>query len=189
MQQQEKTGWEPKSKLAGILTFIALIFVGVCVGIVLCRLMAPNSDTANFVSVMMLPISVVAGALVWQGILIVYLSFKLGGLFLKGFKKGGVKAALSQKAEGFPPYPPGTSAFVFVSVSVCLIAGVVVAFTRNAQSFLSVVGLYGFTGLAYGLLQRYLVRAGYFVAFESVAGSPVDDKDTVSQREDQKTIE
>ena len=181
MQQQKETGWEPKSKLAGVLTFIALIFVGVCVGIALCRLMAPNSDTANFASVMMLPISVVVGALVWQGILMVYLSFKLGGSFLKGLKKGGLKTAFRQKVEGIPPFPPATSVFVLVSFIVCLIAGVVVASTPSARNFFGVVGSYVITGLAYGLLQRYLARAGYFVAFESDVGSPVNDKDRVAQ--------
>lgn len=165
-----------KSMGAGIFVFTVLIFAGAFIGLLLQKFIAPDSKAANFISVAMLPISVALGALIWQGILIIYIGMKIGRATLKGYKKGGIKAAFQEKIEGFPSFPPGTFIFVVVSSMICLIAGVAVAFVPEVTSFFGTIALYLFIGIVYGFIQRHLVRAGYVVMFDAEVGGSVPDR-------------
>lgn len=176
MTEQSNNQWELKSRGAGILVFLVLIFAGALIGLLLQKLIAPDSKAANAISVAMLPISVVLGAMIWQVLIIIYIGMKIGRATLKGFKKGGIKAAFQQKIEGFPPFPPRTFVFVVVSSMICLIAGVAVAFVPEVASFFGTITLYLIIGMIYGFIQRHLVRAGYIVMFESEGVAPVPDK-------------
>ena len=76
MATQKNTYWEPKSKLAGFFVFFILIVAGVCAGLLLQKLTAPDSKAANVISVAMLPASVVIGAIAWQVIIIIFIFIK-----------------------------------------------------------------------------------------------------------------
>jgi hypothetical protein len=158
--------WEIKGRAASALVFLLLIAGGALAGLVLGWAIGAGSDFSRVTGILLLPVSAVVGVLLWQLIVKIYLVSHIGRGLVKGFRQGGLDGALKAKIDPVRTHPPGTFIFVLVPLVVCLVGGILVGFTPTDRGFLSVVGLYLLTGLLYGLLQRRLVRKGYYVILQ-----------------------
>ena len=146
----------PPSQWVTGLVFFGFFFGGGYGGIQLARALAPASGLAEFVSFLAFPGAFVIGLVAWAGAAMPAAIRRLAGLARK--ESGPASAARES-----PPrtIPPGSFAFVPVSLIVTVPAGVVVAALSTTWSFVWVACLYAALGLCFGVGCWRLARSGY----------------------------
>ena len=156
---------EPKPWMEGLRLFLligSLFFGGMYLGIYLAGILAPESDWATAVGFFMLPLSFMIGWKAWYVAATAALAKRLfRALFQALLGKGLRQVARESLADLEGKAPPGTNAFVMVSFSVSLIAGTLIGLSPDASSLPQCLGVTVAAGLAYGVLLRWLARAGH----------------------------
>ena len=156
---------EPNPWLEGLRLFLligALFFGGMYLGLFLAGILAPESDWAAAVGFFVLPLSFMVGWKAWYAAATAALGKRLlKALFQVLRGKGLQQAAQESLADLEGQAPPGTNTFVMVSFSASLIAGGLIGLSPDAAGLPQCLGVMVAAGLGYGLLLRWLARAGY----------------------------
>lgn len=177
--QLDEKGWQPKSQLAGIGVFLALLVVGGTLGALLSQFILYGEKFANVVSIAMLPCAVLISTGLWQLVFKVVVVAHIARTSREAYKRGGMDAALSEKPQAIKSAP---ALFIFPLVYTLLgvIAGFLVSLQEtNISGFITVI-LYTAIGMAYGIFHRRLVKKGYIVIFGEE--EPETDDSDVRQR-------
>ncbi len=160
--QDETQGnsWSSSLRLLGLIA--VLFFGGLSGGLLLAQQLAPGSDWARFVGFFMLPLSMILGWKAWHAVAAAAMGKRLIKTLFGVLRGKQLQEAAQESFEDLKgKAPPGTNAFVTVSLMVSAVCGVLIGLAPGAADFFITFGVVTGTGLAYGLLLRWLARAGH----------------------------
>ncbi len=130
-----------------------LFFGGIAVGIAATCLLAPNSETAAFVSFLMLPVSFGFGMVLWYGMARAITPRLLGRALVKSLRTRELYDSIREELTNFEYRTfSGTRIFVPITVGISFIAGCIVSCCPTAGEFEVVITTYTSIGLAYSML-------------------------------------
>lgn len=158
-----QTGW--KRALEIFLLLAVLLFGGMAVGRWTAAILAHDHALAVFIGSFMLPLSLGIGMTMWYSIAHTVILSRLTKAVWTHWRAGRSDAqfrdSVKESLQGLRvDAPPGTFVFVPVSLVVCFIAGVLIAFAPAVSSRWLAIGICTGMGLAYGLLLWRLARSG-----------------------------
>ena len=174
--QLDENGWQPRSILAGVGVFLALLVGGGVLGSLLSQFVLDGEKFVNVVSIAFLPCAVLIGTGLWQLVLKVVVVAHIAKTSREAYKRGGMDAALSEKPRAMKSAP---ALFIFPLVYTLLgvIAGFLISLQETKISGFIAVVLYAAVGMAYGIFHRRLVKKGYIVIFEEESDLHTNDSD------------
>jgi hypothetical protein len=136
---------------------MVLFFGGGVAGIALAKAIAPQSAVGVVAGFLMLPAAFIAGFYTWLGI-------ALFDALVKFVRRGRPRAAPSA-ATGPPApalaVPPGSLGFLFTSLLISLMVGLVLAFLSTKMASSMALAAVVLAGTGYGMLCWILARSGY----------------------------
>src|SRR5690606_37215227 len=115
-----------------------LLLGGAAAGVGLAQWLAPDSYAASFLSFFVLPVSIIASLVAWQGVTLIFLFARLLS-HRKRALPADVNATLRRKAVIVLPIPP----------LICTPAGVLVGLL--GESVIAATALFAAVGIGYGL--------------------------------------
>jgi len=150
-----------RSAFSEIVLFLALFGGGGASGYFAAGALAPGSELAAFVGLVMLPVGFALGISAWQGlvVLIVVPRF-LWGLIRNRRERDLRRAAEASLKQFRNTRPPGAWVFVPVCFGVAAAAGLLMALSPAAQAKIVTVAACAFLGLVYGAILWRLARSG-----------------------------
>lgn len=134
------------------LTIIGLLIGGAVLGILLADWIAPGSSLAMPLSALLFPASIILGFFGWLGLAILHLPIAIFRL-ITGRKQ-------PEHGRGDQFIPPGSFAFLPVSVLLSTLVGLACGLVPGGWSVLTTVPLYVALGTAFGLLLWRLAKIG-----------------------------
>lgn len=149
----------PAQRAASITIPITLLlfFGGGAAGLALAKAIAPQSAVGVVAGFLMLPAAFIAGFYTWLGI-------ALFDALIKFLRRGRPRAAPSA-ATGPPAHalavPPGSMGFLFTSLLISLMVGLVLAFLSTRMASSMALAAVVVAGAGYGVLCWMLARSGY----------------------------
>lgn len=146
--------------LRTLATWGSLLFGGMAVGWLLAGYLAPESDWAQAIGFMTLPLCFGIAMKSWYGAASATLFSRLLNAVFKALRGKDFKQSVMENMEAFRGRMPGTYVFVPVCLVISAIAGFLMALSPTAIGFFEVFGAMTLTGLAFGLLLRWLARTG-----------------------------
>jgi hypothetical protein len=160
--QQKPAGKEPGCLATFIVTFAVVIAAPVG-GHLLGSALAPTSELAQTLGIVSPLASLVMGVLLWLGTFALRLAWKL---LLLPFRLvirlvTGRKARSDREGQDFDQAPPGTFAFVPVTVAVFTICGAGIGLLSETTGVLLATAVLSGTGLVYGVVLWRLAKHGY----------------------------
>ena len=130
---------------------LALLFLGGGVaGLGIARWVAPGSFAAEFFGMFAFPLSFGIGMQNWLGLALVIEGWRT-------IRRGGRR----RPDSGEPRIPPGSFAFVPISVLLVGGAGLLIALFGSSIGALATIALYLVLGLSYGIACWLYARNGY----------------------------
>ena len=141
--------------LTGVI-LLALTIGGSIVGVVLSRLLVPQSWVAALVGFFMLPGALALGLRLWWGLADFVGLLKL----LRGTIRSR-SLGRSLAAQDRVGWPGGRVVLILASEGVCLVGGIIIALLSK-QHELVVIGGYAVLGLGYGVILFLLAGRGFF---------------------------
>lgn len=146
--------------LRTLATWGGLLFGGMGAGWLLSNYLAPESDWAQVIGFMTLPLCFGAGMKSWYGVVSATLFSRLLNAGFKALRGKDFKQSVMENMEEFRGRMPGTYVFVPVCLLISAIAGFLMALSPSAIGFVEVFGAMVLSGLAFGLLLRWMARTG-----------------------------
>lgn len=150
-----KPGLAETNPLVAALIAMGVFLLGGLICVWLPRWLAPNSDLAQFICFLALPVAFMFSMILWQGVTIIVGLFRIITRGKRGVRDTTITAALARKAWLLIPLPV-----------LLMTAGGVVTGLLGDSGFLLSVGAFVGAGLAYGLLCYGLGRAGMLPILE-----------------------
>lgn len=136
---------------------MVLFFGGGGAGLLLARAIAPQSAVGVVAGFLMLPAAFIAGFYTWLGVALVDA--------LVRFLRSGRPRVAPSAATGPPAHvsavPPGSMGFLFTSLLISLMVGIVLAFLSSRMASSMALAAVLLAGAGYGVLCWVLARLGY----------------------------
>jgi hypothetical protein len=156
--QQKPAGKEPGC-LATFVVFLAVMIAAPVAGLLLGGALAPTSDLARGIGLVWPLASLFLGVLLWLGTLALRLAWQL--VLLPFRLISGRKVRRDREGQDADQMPPGSFAFVPVTVVVGTVCGAAIGLLSETTGLLLATAAFSGIGLVYGIILWRLAKHGY----------------------------